>query len=369
MKSAFNSYGINRKIVDRLQGLGINIPTNVQELSIPQILFNRDLCIQAPTGSGKTLAFLLPLLHLLQTSLGEGLIIVPTRELVIQIAEVARSLVDDLKILAIYGGQSLDKEMANLSNNHTDLIVGTPGRLNDHLRRGTLTFQTTKYLVIDEADLLFKLGFKEDVESIVQNVSSERQTVLISATLAHHLMDWQTFFRQEPIDIRINYKKSDVSHIKQLAITTSDREKFETLCRIIHQFQPFKSIIFCRTIRRVKNLHKKLQDKGYHVLALHGDLSQNQREQVVSRFKDELIPILVATDLASRGLDVDFVTHIVNYDFPRDVETYVHRIGRTGRAGQYGLAITCVTPKEEKLLKDIEHTLNIHLSLKRLVDK
>ncbi|WP_346780536.1 DEAD/DEAH box helicase [Paenibacillus sp. PastF-1] len=354
---------------DLLKGQGIVKPTPVQEEAIPPLVQGLDVIARAKTGTGKTLAFLLPIMDKIRVEAAypQALILAPTRELALQITEEARKLArhTGVKILAVYGGQDVEKQLRKLEGGR-HLIIGTPGRLLDHLRRETLDLGGVKMLVLDEADQMLHMGFLEDVETIITSVPYRRQTMLFSATMPDAIKRLAANYMKEPLDIIIKSGSSiPLENIRQQVVEVSDRNKEEALQALIERDRPYLAIIFCRTKRRVSKLNEALQAAGYDCDELHGDLSQAKREAVMKRFRDAKLQLLVATDVAARGLDVEGVTHIFNYDLPLDADSYIHRIGRTGRAGGKGLAITFASPREYNLLDLIEHGTSQRLDRRR----
>lgn len=365
----FKELGVSELLCTLLQGQGIVKPTPVQEEAIPPLVQGLDVIARAKTGTGKTLAFLLPIMDKIHTERAypQALILAPTRELALQITEEARKLArhTDVKILAVYGGQDVEKQLRKLEGGR-HLIIGTPGRLLDHMRRETLDLSGVKMLVLDEADQMLHMGFLEDVETIITAVPYRRQTMLFSATMPDPIKRLAANYMKEPLDIIIKSGSPiPLDNIKQQVVEVSDRNKEEALKALIERDRPYLAIIFCRTKRRVSKLNEALQAAGYDCDELHGDLSQGKREGVMKRFRDAKLQLLVATDVAARGLDVEGITHIFNYDMPLDVDSYIHRIGRTGRAGGKGLAITFTSPREQEGLDLIEHGISQRLERRR----
>ncbi|QJD88291.1 DEAD/DEAH box helicase [Cohnella herbarum] len=338
--------------------MGIVTPTPVQEETIPIVKAGHDVISQAQTGTGKTLAFVLPMLDKIRTDVAQvqGLIVTPTRELAIQItAEIKKLLTreDGIKVLAVYGGQDVEAQLHKLKGD-MHIIVATPGRLLDHLGRETIKLDGVKMLVLDEADQMLHMGFLKEVEDILRHTPYKKQAMLFSATMPASIREMAGRILRNPQHVTVKSERVTVKDIRQWVVETSDREKQATLVKLLEETQPYLSIIFCRTKRRANTLNVALQEMGYSSDELHGDLSQMKREQVMKRFRDARLQLLVATDVAARGLDVEGVTHVFNYDVPLDVESYIHRIGRTGRAGEKGLAITLISPKDRRELADIE---------------
>ncbi|AJS60451.1 DEAD/DEAH box helicase [Paenibacillus sp. IHBB 10380] len=355
----FQDLGISPELVKVLQVQGITEPTPVQHEAIPLLLAGRDVIARARTGTGKTLAFMLPIMMKIDPNrqYPQALIVAPTRELALQITEEARKLArnTDVKILAVYGGQDVDKQLRKLEGGR-HLIIGTPGRLLDHLGRGTLDLNGVKMLVLDEADQMLHMGFLNDVETLIQALPYRRQTMLFSATMPAEIKRIAAAYTTDAEDIIIKGENSLVplEHIRQVVVECSDRLKQSALFSMLNEYNPYLAIIFCRTKRRAKMINEALIDAGYNSDELHGDLSQGKREGVMKKFREAKIQLLVATDVAARGLDVEGITHIFNYDIPHDVESYIHRIGRTGRAGDKGVAITLADPKDKPEVQRIE---------------
>ncbi|HEY2494588.1 MAG TPA: DEAD/DEAH box helicase [Paenibacillus sp.] len=355
----FQDLGISPELVKVLQVQGITEPTPVQHEAIPLLLAGRDVIARARTGTGKTLAFMLPIMMKIDPNrqYPQALIVAPTRELALQITEEARKLArnTDVKILAVYGGQDVEKQLRKLEGGR-HLIIGTPGRLLDHLGRGTLDLNGVKMLVLDEADQMLHMGFLNDVETLIQALPYRRQTMLFSATMPAEIKRIAAAYTTDAEDIIIKGENSLVplEHIRQVVVECSDRLKQSALFSMLNEYNPYLAIIFCRTKRRAKMINEALIDAGYNSDELHGDLSQGKREGVMKKFREAKIQLLVATDVAARGLDVEGITHIFNYDIPHDVESYIHRIGRTGRAGDKGVAITLADPKDKPEVQRIE---------------
>ncbi|MDW7671994.1 MAG: DEAD/DEAH box helicase [Bacillota bacterium] len=366
MKKTFEALGIKKEWQTRLQGDQIITPTPIQESTIPFLLRGEDVIAQAQTGTGKTLAFLLPIMEKLdpaQTHV-QGLVITPTRELALQITQEAKKLAagTDLHILAAYGGQDVEKQLHKLKGS-IHLVIGTPGRLLDHLRRGTLNLSKLSMLVLDEADQMLHMGFLPEVEAILKQMPSDRQSMLFSATMPPGVRQLAKQYTSGAHQVSADSETVTLKEIKQLVVETSDRGKQEALCQVLGEQRPFMAIIFCRTRRRANTLNTALQSWGYLSDELHGDLTQAKREKVMKAFRKAEIQLLVATDVAARGLDIGGITHIYNYDMVQDVDSYIHRIGRTGRAGQLGMAVTFVTPRDRDQLHLIEK--GIHMKLEK----
>ncbi|MUG46816.1 DEAD/DEAH box helicase [Paenibacillus woosongensis] len=368
--TTFDQWGISPELIRTLQHHGISTPTPVQEEAIPVLLAGEDAIVQAQTGTGKTLAFLLPIMDKLKADRPDpqALIITPTRELAIQITAEARKLAasrEGISILAAYGGQDVERQLRKLHNG-TQLVIGTPGRLLDHLRRGSLTLGAVRMLVLDEADQMLHMGFLAEVEAIIHMVPKNRQTMLFSATMPDNVKRLARSYMDRPRDIRIaETSRVTLDNIRQILVECTDRGKQGALIELIRTHRPYLAVIFCRTKRRASKLNEALQEAGFASDELHGDLSQSKREQVMRAFRDAKLELLVATDVAARGIDVEGVTHVFNYDIPQDVDSYIHRIGRTGRAGGKGVAITFASPRDIDALRHIERGIAMKLERRR----
>jgi ATP-dependent RNA helicase DeaD len=361
---SFRGLGISEQWAEKLEGLRIVSPTPIQQDAIPHILRGRDVVGQAQTGTGKTLAFLLPIVEKLDPAKEhvQALIVAPTRELAIQITEEVLKLTEGTGVhtLAVYGGQDVLAQMHRLEGT-VHIIVATPGRLLDHVRRETVSLGRVETVVLDEADQMLHIGFLSDIELILDETPSDRQTLLFSATMPDEVRDLSERFMNNPLHIKVKSETVTVKEIRQRILETTDRAKQGDLMSAIRQLRPFMAIIFCRTKRRVSKLNEALQEHGFNSDELHGDMSQAKREDVMKRFRKCEVQFLIATDVAARGIDVDGITHVFNYDIPHDAESYIHRIGRTGRAGSEGLAVTFVGRKDEEFLREIENAAGMKL--------
>ncbi|ANU21793.1 DEAD/DEAH box helicase [Planococcus plakortidis] len=339
--------------------MGFEEATPIQEGTIRLGMEGKDIIGQAQTGTGKTTAFGIPLIEKIDTRDGnvQGLVIAPTRELAIQVSEELYRLGKDknVRILSVFGGQEIGRQIRALKN-RPQIIVGTPGRLLDHINRRTLKLENVNTLVLDEADEMLNMGFIEDIQSIMSNVPEARQTLLFSATMPDPIRRIAEKFMKSPEIVKIKSKEMTVENIEQFFVKSVEREKFDILSRLLNVHQPELAIVFGRTKRRVDELAHALNIRGYLAEGIHGDLSQAKRMSVLKQFKANKIDILVATDVAARGLDISGVSHVYNFDIPQDPESYVHRIGRTGRAGKKGVAVTFVTPREMGYLSIVERT-------------
>jgi ATP-dependent RNA helicase DeaD len=358
----FADLGITDTLTKTLAKLGYETPTPIQAESIPLLLQGRDLIGQAQTGTGKTAAFALPILSRIPSGskAPQALVICPTRELAIQVAEAFQSYARNIKgfhVLPVYGGQDMSTQLRQLKRG-VDVVVGTPGRLLDHLKRRTLDVCTVKTVVLDEADEMLRMGFIDDVEAILSHTSGSQQTVLFSATLPEPIRRVAERFLSDPAHVRIKSKSATVDTIDQHYWLMHNNQKLDCLTQLLEAEEFDGVIIFTRTRGATVELAEKISARGYSCSAINGDMSQSAREQTISRLKKGKIDILVATDVAARGLDVERVSLVVNYDIPHDPESYIHRIGRTGRAGREGRAVLFITPREQRLLRAIEKTTN-----------
>ena len=354
----FEDLNISNEVKKAIADMGFEEPSPIQAKAIPYILEGKDVIGQAQTGTGKTAAFGIPLLEMVDTNNKnvQGIILCPTRELAIQVAEELRKLSKyklDVKSLPIYGGQPIDRQIKALKKG-VQIIIGTPGRVMDHMNRKTLKMDNVKMVVLDEADEMLDMGFRDDIETILQAVPKERQTTLFSATMAKQILDLTKKYQNNPELVKVVHKELTVPSISQYYLELKDKNKLEILSRLIDMYNPKLSVVFCNTKRRVDELVGDLQSRGYFADALHGDLKQAQRDNVMAKFRNGTIEILVATDVAARGIDVDDVECVFNYDMPQDEEYYVHRIGRTGRAGKSGRAFTFTVGRDIYKLKDIQ---------------
>ncbi len=359
--ATFNQMGLSNPIIRATDNMGFEEATPIQEKTIPLLMEGRDVIGQAQTGTGKTAAFGIPLIEKIEAGSRtiEGLVITPTRELAVQVAEEINRIgqFKGIRALPIYGGQDITRQIRSLSNK-PQIIVGTPGRLMDHMRRKTVRLQQVRMVVLDEADEMLNMGFIEDIETILKQVPGESQTMLFSATMPRPIQQLAGRFMKQPELIRTKTKEATLPSTEQYYIEVQDRQKFDVLCRLLDMQPPELCIVFARTKRRVDEVFEALCKRGYLAEGIHSDLTQAKRNAVMRRFREGTIDILVATDVAARGLDITGVTHVYNFDIPQDPEGYVHRIGRTGRAGKTGVALTLVTPRELGQLKQIEKTIN-----------
>ena len=365
----FGELEIDRRIVDGLADMGFEEPTPIQQLAIPQVKAGYDMIGQAQTGTGKTAAFSIPLLERLDYKKRDvqAIIITPTRELAIQVAEEITKIgrYCRIKVLPIYGGQSIERQIRSLRYG-VQVIVGTPGRLLDHLRRQTLKIDHVRMAILDEADEMLDMGFIEDIEEIIRHTPTERQTLLFSATMPEEIVRLAHQYMVDPKYVTVSKTNLTVPQIEQVYYEVPEKNKLEALCRLLDITEITQGIVFCRTKRGVDELVAGLQTRGYTAAALHGDLSQQQRNTVMKQIRSGEVELLVATDVAARGLDIEGVSHVVNYDIPQDPEFYVHRIGRTGRAGRSGVAITIISPREYRQLRLIENITKTKIKREKL---
>jgi ATP-dependent RNA helicase DeaD len=355
---SFEGLGLGEPLVRTLVDLGYEVPTPIQARTIPLLLAGRDVIGQAQTGTGKTAAFALPTLERLDPKRPrvQALVLTPTRELALQVSEAFHKYaryVGNVRVLPVYGGQPIHKQVDRLEAG-VHVVVGTPGRVMDHLRRGTLNFDALATVVLDEADEMLRMGFIEDVEWILEQAPEGVQTALFSATMPREVRRVADRHLSDPASVQIEQKTLTVPTIEQQYINVSEQSKLDALTRLL-ETEPIDAVlVFVRTKTRAAELTEQLQGRGYAAEEMHGDMSQVQREAVIRRLRAGQAEIIVATDVAARGLDVERVSHVVNYDIPTDVEAYVHRIGRTARAGREGKAILLVAPRQQRMLRDIE---------------
>lgn len=355
----FSELNISESTLRSVKRMGFEEATPIQEGTIKFAMDGRDVLGQAQTGTGKTAAFGIPLIEKIDPKNPniQALVIAPTRELAIQVSEELYKLGYDkrVKLLSVYGGQEIGRQIRALKN-HPQIIVGTPGRIQDHINRRTLKLDEVQTLVLDEADEMLNMGFIDDINAILESVPDTRQTLLFSATMPPAIRKIAETFMNNPEVVKIKAKELTMENIEQFFVKATEREKFDALSRLLDSQKPELAIIFGRTKRRVDELSQALGLRGFLAEGIHGDLSQAKRISVLRQFKEGKIDILIATDVAARGLDISGVTHVYNFDIPQDPESYVHRIGRTGRAGKSGVAVTFVTPREMGYLRIVEET-------------
>ena len=359
----FKELGISDNTVQSLESMGFKEPTPIQKDSIPYALQGIDILGQAQTGTGKTGAFGIPLIEKVVGKQGvQSLILAPTRELAMQVAEQLRefSRGQGVQVVTVFGGMPIERQIKALKKG-PQIVVGTPGRVIDHLNRRTLKTDGIHTLILDEADEMLLMGFKNEVRSIIDNTPRKRQTLCFSATMNSEVKKLAYKNMRDPKLVIIEKEEVTLKNIKQVLIETTDRRKQEDLCKILDEENPFMAIIFCRTKRRVDNLEEDLYKKGYNCEKLHGSITQPKRERIMRSFKNLEIQYLIATDVAARGLDITGVTHVFNYDIPENAESYIHRIGRTGRAGEKGYTFLFVAPKDEATLDTIEKEIKLKI--------
>ncbi len=373
--AGFTSLDLDPRVLAALTALGYEEPTPIQSAAIPPMLAGRDVLAQAATGTGKTAAFALPLLHKLSPDAPPrertaALVLVPTRELAMQVAEAIHRYGKQLGAVAvpIYGGASMDTQIRSLKRG-ADVVIATPGRALDHIRRRTVHLAAVKLVVLDEADEMLDMGFAEDLEAILAATPAEKQVALFSATLAPRIAEIAKKHLRDPEVIKVDsaaVKAGSVAKVRQVAYVVPRAHKPAALARVLDVEQPKSAIVFCRTRTEVDELTETLNGRGYHAQALHGGLSQEQRDRVMRKFRALTSELLIATDVAARGLDISHVSHVFNYDVPAAAESYVHRIGRTGRAGRAGVAITLAEPREHRMLKNIERVTKVQIEIAQL---
>ncbi|MEM9467108.1 MAG: DEAD/DEAH box helicase [Actinomycetota bacterium] len=370
--SGFAALGLRDGILARLDELGYEEPTPIQREAIPKLLEGADLVGQAATGTGKTAAFALPILEAIEPGgdpVPQALIVVPTRELAVQVSEAmhAYGRGQGLKVVPIYGGQPIPRQLQALRRG-VHVVVATPGRAIDHIRRGSLALDAIRTVVLDEADEMLDMGFAEDIETILEQTPTERQTVLFSATMPARIEKIAQTYQRDPVRVKIAAADTvaERARVRQTAYLVMRQHKANALGRVLDMEAPVATIVFCRTRGEVDELTTTMNGRGYRAEALHGGMDQQQRDRVMGRLKDGTAELLVATDVAARGLDVDTLTHVVNYDVPSSPESYVHRIGRVGRAGREGVAITLAEPRQRRLLHNIERLTKQEIEIEKI---
>ena len=354
----FEELNIDERILRAIEDMGFEETSPIQTQAIPAVCEGIDVVGQAQTGTGKTAAYTIPMLMKIdpQIKKPQAIVLCPTRELAVQVAEEIRKLakyMSDIKVLPVYGGQEIVRQIKSLKTG-VQIIVGTPGRVMDHMSRKTVKFDNINMVILDEADEMLDMGFREDMETILTETPQDRQTVMFSATMPKAIMDIARNFQKDARVIKVVRKELTVSNIEQFYYEVRPKNKTEVLCRLIDIYNPRLSVVFCNTKRQVDELISELKGRGYFADGIHGDMKQQQRDRVMDDFRSGNVDILIATDVAARGIDVDDVDMVFNYDIPQDEEYYVHRIGRTGRAGRSGMALSFISGKEVYKLKDIE---------------
>ncbi|WP_434578328.1 DEAD/DEAH box helicase [Thermoanaerobacterium thermosaccharolyticum] len=366
----FKELNLNEKILKAIDDMGFEEPSKIQSEVIPVLLEGSDVIGQAETGTGKTLAYGAPIINSFGSNDGKVfcLILTPTRELAIQVNdELARiGKYSKVRLLPVYGGVQIDRQIKAIKRG-VDIVVGTPGRVLDLIKRNVLDLKSVKYLVIDEADEMLDMGFIDDIKEIINHTNEERQTMMFSATMPDEIKSLaKKYMKSDAKFISIVKKTMTVSTVQHFYYEVKNQERFESLCKILDVDEPSSTIIFCKTKKEVDELTENMQSRGYNVEGMHGDMSQNQRINTLRKFKEGILDFLVATDVAARGIDIENVTHVINYNLPQDVESYVHRIGRTGRANRSGVAYTLVTSREYPALKRIEKATRCKIKRKEL---
>ena len=369
MQNAFSALKVCAHTVEQLQKMGITRPMPVQEQSIPALFAGRDVIARAQTGTGKTLAFLVPLAEKVDADkpYAQALVITPTRELAQQIAVELKKILGEspIKVLAVTGGRDFEEQKYKLEG-RSHVLIGTPGRLLDHIKKGNTDLGGVKYLVLDEVDEMLQQGFMDEAFDLIAMTAADHQTMLCSATLNEEVRKLGRKLTKNCALIDIEPDKATVDKIKQICLKTTDEYKNRAVAALIERLNPYLAIVFCMSKERTKELGDWLGMQGFNVDVLHGEMSPAKRKTVMKSFRDAKIQVLVASDLAARGLDVEGVTHVINYDIPHDVDWYVHRIGRTGRAGNDGVAITLYTPEVVKWLRNIETKLGVLMERQNL---
>lgn len=367
----FNELNLNPALLRALLEIGFEEATEIQENAIPIIMSGKDVIGQSQTGSGKTAAFGLPLLNIIEPSekrLPQVLILAPTRELCQQITTEMRKFskyIEGLRIVAIFGGEPITHQIRDLKAG-ADIIVGTPGRVKDHIDRKTLKFKELKHFVLDEADEMLKMGFKEEIEEIISFLPEEKQTLLFSATMPKAILDLTRTYQNDPVLIKSSSKTLTVTTVTQMVYEVNQSDKIRALVQLIEYYRPGSSMIFCNTKKMVDDLSTALIAKGFNVAAIHGDLKQEMRNVVMTKFREKKVSHLVCTDVAARGIDVEGLDLVLNFDVPQEIDYYVHRIGRTGRAGKSGLSITLITPRQKYVIQTLEKLTKAEITRQKM---
>ncbi len=372
--SKFTDLPISKEVLHSISKMGYEKPTEVQEKTIPVVAEGNDIIAQAQTGTGKTAAFGIPLIDKVDTKFRkiQALVLVPTRELAIQVAKELKDIGKTKKVfvLSVYGGKSIQHQINFLRKGNDVVVVGTPGRVKDLINRGHLRLNNVKYFVLDEADRMLDMGFIEDIEYIMSKLPENKQTLLFSATMPNEIRRLAEEFLDENYKtVKIAPEQVTVERIKQVAYRTDNKNKFNTFVDVLQKTMGKKSIVFTQTKAMADEVAQRLREEGFNADAIHGDYSQAKRERVLKNFRTGRLDILVATDVAARGLDIKGVETVYNYDLPQDVESYVHRIGRTGRAGKEGLAVSFFTPSEDMQFQRILKTTKANIQLENLSNK
>lgn len=366
----FEELNLSKEIQKAITEMGFEEATPIQSQSIPHLLAGRDVLGQAQTGTGKTAAFGIPVLEMVDPHSRnlQAAIVCPTRELAIQVAEELKKLAKykrGIEILPVYGGQPIDRQFIALKRG-VQIMIGTPGRIMDHMKRRTLKMEGVKMVVLDEADEMLDMGFRDDIEEILRQTPKDRQTILFSATMPRAILELTKRYQNNPMTIKLVHKEMTVPKIEQVYFEVKEHAKAEVFCRLIDAYNLKLSLAFCNTKKKVDELVETLKARGYQAEGLHGDLSQYQRDRVMARFRKGTVEILVATDVAARGIDVEDIEAVFNYDVPQDDENYIHRIGRTGRAGRAGRAFTFVVGRDIYKIKDIQKYTHAKIKLEKV---
>ena len=368
---SFNQLNLKPELIRAITEMGYENPSPIQEQAIPLILDKNDVIGQSQTGSGKTAAFGLPILNDIEplpNRKTQALILCPTRELCLQVADEMRKFakyLEGIRIVSVYGGQEINRQIKDIKGG-SDIVVATPGRLLDHMRRRTLRFDHCHQVVLDEADEMLNMGFLEEIQEVFKNLPKQRQTILFSATMPKPILELASDLLDNPVEVKIKNKTLTVETIEQIVYEVMPTQKNELLVQLLELNHFDSTLIFCNTKKMVDDLTAYLNKQGYLAMALHGDLKQEMRTAIMNRFKNKQINLLIATDVAARGIDIDQLDVVINYDLPQEIEYYVHRIGRTGRAGQTGVAISFYSPRQRNLLNVIEKITRQPLTKKLL---
>lgn len=362
----FSDFSISEDLLKAVADMGFEEATPIQKMAIPAILEGNDITGQAQTGTGKTAAFGIPLIEMIDSGSRDVqvLVLAPTRELAIQIAEEFSrfgKFKKGLSIVPVYGGQPIERQFRALRAG-AQIVIGTPGRIMDHLERKTLSLDKVRFAVLDEADQMLDMGFRDDIARILKMTPGKRQTLLFSATMPPAILDLSKRYQKDPKFIKVVHGEMTVPQIEQCYLEVKEREKLDVLCKLVDIYNPDLAMVFCNTKRAVDDVTSRLQARGYFADALHGDMKQTQRDRVMAKFRKGSIDILVATDVAARGLDISEIDCVFNYDVPQDVEYYIHRIGRTARAGRAGTSISFVAPKEIYKLREIQRFAKVKIT-------
>jgi ATP-dependent RNA helicase DeaD len=359
-KLRFDEFDLSGPILKAIVDMGFEEASPIQSETIPHLLLGKDIIGHAQTGTGKTAAFAIPTIENIEEDKNElqAIVLCPTRELVIQVSEEFRKLMKykkNIEVVPVYGGQEIERQLRALKRN-PQIVIGTPGRTMDHIRRGTIKMESVRIVILDEADEMLDMGFRDDIEVILKDTPKTRQTVMFSATMPSEILKLMKLYQKSPMTIDVSHQKMDSPKIEQQFFEIQEKAKPEALARLIDLYNIKLSLVFCNTRAQVDNLVEHLKSRGYFADGLHGDMNQRQRDKVMSSFRTGTIEILVATDVAGRGIDVNDIEAVFNYDLPQDDEDYIHRIGRTGRAGKTGIAFTFVVGKQIYGLKRIERS-------------